>query len=80
MVVVAATAVATAVRSVTEMSREDVEAIIDQDVIESAVDDRGIEAVADPALLESAIDTEELGSTDIDTEELQGAIEDQIGQ
>lgn len=77
MVVVAAAAVAKAVSSMTGMSREDVDAAIDQQAIEAAVDERGMAAVTDPELLESAINHQQLDAP-IDTDDLQQALEEQI--
>lgn len=69
--------VARAISSVTDVSTEDANEAIDQSVIESAVDDRGIGAIADIAVLRSAIDEEKIGSG-IDDDDLQRYVEKQL--
>lgn len=78
-VVGAAAAVSKAISSVTGMSSDDADNVIDREVIESAVDSRGIGAVTDPEVLESAINYEELDSS-VDDDDLQRAVKDQISE
>lgn len=78
-VVGAAAAISKAISSVTGMSSDDADNIIDREVIELAVDSRGIGAVTDPAVLESAINYEELDSS-VDNDDLQRAVEDQVSK
>jgi hypothetical protein len=78
-VVGAAAAMSKAISSVTGMSSDDADTVIDREVIESAVDSRGIEAVTDPEVLESAINYEELDSS-VDNDDLQRAVEDEMSK
>lgn len=78
-VVGAAAAISKAISSVTGMSSNDADSVIDREVIESAVDSRGIEAVTEPDVLESAINYEELDSS-VNNDDLQRAVEDQLSK
>jgi hypothetical protein len=78
-VVGAVAAVSKAIESMTGMNNDDTDRIIDREVIESAVDSRGIGAVTDPAVLESAINYDELDSS-VDNEDLQRSVEDQLSK
>ncbi|WP_227380780.1 hypothetical protein [Haladaptatus halobius] len=75
-VVAAAAAVTKAVSSLTDMTDE-ANQVVNQEAIESAVDDRGIEAVTDPGVLRSAINQEEL---DLDDDELQTAVQNHLSE
>jgi hypothetical protein len=78
-VVGAVAAVTKAISSATGMNSDDADAVIDRQVIERAVDNRGIGAVTDPDVLESAINYEKLDSS-VDNDDLQRAVEGQIDE
>ncbi|HET7324967.1 MAG TPA: hypothetical protein VFJ06_11590 [Halococcus sp.] len=80
MAVAAAVAVVTkALSSVTDMSTEDVKEAIDQSVLESAVDERGLEAIVDSDVLRTAINEEKLGAG-IDNDDLRRLVENQLSE
>lgn len=76
-VVAAAAAVRKAVSSLTDMTDDEANQVVNRKAIESAVDDRGIEAVTDPDLLRSAINQEEL---DLNNDELQEAVQNHLSE
>lgn len=76
-VVAAAAAVTKAVSSLTNMTDDEANQVVNREAIESAVDDRGIEAVTDPDVLRSAINQEEL---DLDDDELQAAVQNHLSK